>query len=237
MRNFILLFLLCIGISSFGQDDYSDENENTYEYVDYGTEIIEERSFDEDLKSKYNGLEFLYTETKPEKPKPEKDDKLSRDFFNALVGFLSTVFPYLLALIVVIIIVKSVLAGNADFWRFKKKKIDKTPLVITQEEEENIHETDYKKLLRLAIDAKDYRKATRYYYLLLLKKMNEKELITYDKDKTNSEYVFDLQKLELRKQFSYLLYIYDYVWYGEFKVDELNFKTIENEYESFFKLL
>ena len=83
----------------------------------------------------------------------------------------------------------------------------------------------------------DYRKATRYYYLLLLKRMNEKELITYDKDKTNSEYVFDLQKLELRKQFSYLLYIYDYVWYGEFKVDELNFKTIENEYESFFKLL
>ena len=154
MRNFILLFLLCIGVTSFGQDDYSDENESTYEYVDYGTEIIEERSFDEDLKSKYNGPEFIYTETKPEKPKPEKDDKLSRDFFNALVGFLSTVFPYLLALIVVIIIVKSVLAGNADFWRFKKKKIDKTPLVITQEEEENIYETDYERLLRLAIDAK-----------------------------------------------------------------------------------
>jgi hypothetical protein len=239
MKHILLIFLLLITVSSFSQDDYSEETESNYEYVEHGTNSVEDRSFDEELKSKYNGRDFQYKEIKKNEEekkeiKSKEKDQLSLDFFKGLTSFLSTAFPYLLALIVVVIIVKSVVAGNTDFWRFKKQKITKSPLVI-EEIEDNIEKNDYESLLKLAITNKDYRKATRYYYLFLLKQMHEKELISYDKDKTNSEYVFDLKKIELRKHFSYLLYIYDYVWYGEFIVDETNFVTIKNEYESFLK--
>ena len=239
MKQTLLIFLLFIAFSAFSQDDYTEESESTYEYVEHGTNTVETRRFNKELNSVYNGPEFQYKEVKKDKEekkeiKPREKDQFSLDFFKALTDFLSTVFPYLLALIVVIIIVKSVLAGNTDFWRFKKQKITKSA-IVKEEIEENIEETDFEKLLKLAISNKDYRKATRYYYLLLLKQMNEKELINYHKDKTNSEYIFDLEKVELRKHFSYLLYIYDYVWYGEFNVNETNFVTIENEYQSFLK--
>ena len=234
------LFLFLIYSISAQEDSFYEVEETTeevYEYDDYGTSIREKRNFDEDLKSKYDRPEFKYKEEEKKKVKEKKNDTVSLGFFKGLAEFLGTYFPYILAVIIIFIVVKSVLAGNTDFWRFNKKKIEKSPLVITQEEEENIEDTDYDRLLKLAIQNGDFRKATRYYYLLLLKKMNEKELIAYDKDKTNSEYVFELQKTELRKHFSYLLYIYDYVWYGEFQVDATNFSTIENEYQSFFKKL
>ncbi|MFY7671759.1 hypothetical protein ACOSP6_11795 [Tenacibaculum sp. MEBiC06402] len=238
MKRFLLILMTFIAYSSFSQDDYIEENDSSYEYVEHGTNTVEDRSFDKELKSKYNGAEFKYKEKKAKKkdvkPINKETEQRSLNFFKGLTTFLSTVFPYLLALIVVLIIVKSVLAGNTDFWRFKKQKIKKSA-IVKEESEENIAETDYESLLKLAITNNDFRKATRYYYLLLLKRMHEKELINYDKDKTNSEYVFDLKKIELRKHFSYLLYIYDYVWYGEFVVNETNFSTIEKEYESFLK--
>jgi len=79
--------------------------------------------------------------------------------------------------------------------------------------------------------------ATRYYYLSLLKRLSQKGLITYDKDKTNTEYKFELQDKQMRKKFSYLAYVYDYVWYGEFPVDESKFSTIETNYKTFLQTI
>ena len=63
--------------------------------------------------------------------------------------------------------------------------------------------------------------------------LSKKELIDYHKDKTNSEYLYEIENNTMRTQFSYLSYVYSYVWYGEFPVDETNFKVAENKYQSF----
>lgn len=207
-------------------------------------EIKQQRSFNEDLPSKYNGKDFQYSDYNvPKKKKATKanenqNNKGGEQLFKALVSFMGSVFPYLLAVIVIIIIVKSVLAGDNSLWNFgKNKTIASNVSIITDNEEELIDSNDFSKLLALAKKEGDFRKATKYYYLLLLKKMSEKEFISFDKDKTNTEYIFELKKTELRKQFSYLLYIYDYVWYGEFAIDTASFKTIEQKYQSFLKSL
>ena len=47
--------------------------------------------------------------------------------------------------------------------------------------------------------------------------------------------IFEIENQTVRKEFSYLSYVYSYVWYGEFPVDELKFEFVESKYKSFIK--
>ncbi len=197
------------------------------------TDFVKKRSFDTDLKNKYSSKEFVYVDDiKEKKVDPETGSiPVNSGFFKWFGSFMSTVFPFLLGLIIVLIILKTFLGSETNFWNFKKD----TEKLIS--EEEDIDEMDIDKLLANAIKNKAYRLATRYYYLSLLKSLTHQKHIAYHKDKTNSEYVFEIENKEIRKQFSYLSYIYSYVWYGEFSVDEGKFEIIESKYQSFFKTI
>ncbi len=230
IKKILYLLLLFFGnVILYAQEDYS-----TYEPVPPSNEISKQRNFNEDLSSKYNGVEFQYQEYKPppKKVKREKSESLVK-----LFDFISTAFPYVIALMVIFIVVKAVMGDDLSWLKFSKNKKIERAAIFTSEEESYLKSENYSKLIELAKEKGDFRTATRYYYLLLLKQMSNKGLITFDKDKTNTEYIFDLQEKELRKPFSYLLYIYDYVWYGEFVVDRMNFDVIETNYESFLKKL
>ncbi|SNR15959.1 hypothetical protein [Tenacibaculum jejuense] len=226
---FLILFLGHVLV--FAQEDFIPENTSPPE-----DRIEKQRNFDDDLSSKYDGNDFKYKDH-VEKREKRRTPNFPSTFLSKVMRFFTTVFPYLLALIVIFIVVKA-LIGEDFSWFFssKNKKIERA-VILTSEEESYLENENYEKLIVLAKQKGDYRNATRYYYLLLLKQMSNKGLITFDKDKTNTEYIFDLQKKELRKPFSYLLYIYDYVWYGEFDVNQTNFSVIESNYESFLKQL
>jgi len=230
----LFTFFFCFLV--FAQEDGIEE---TSMYTDKSKATITERKFENDLPSTYNGNEFTYKDSGPKQVKETKQPpkiNMPTGIFSVIVGFFKLVFPYLLAALVIFIVAKSILGGEGFAFGKKKKKIERVS-ILSSEEESYLKDKNYAKLLEIAKQKGDFRMATRYYYLLLLQKMSDKELITYDKDKTNSEYIFDLQKKDLRKQFSYLLYIYDYVWYGEFNVDQSNFQVIETNYESFIKKL
>lgn len=217
--------------------DYDEEYEKDYTEF-YNDTITYNKTLDfdrkrtfNDLKSKYNDAAFKYKEEQ-EKVKKKSNNKIGTTFLTNFMSFFVTILPYLLGVIVVFILVKSFVKTDANFWKFSKstKKASKK---LVYEDDENIDENDYNTLLSNAIKNKDYRLATRYYYLSLLKKLAKKELIQYHKDKTNTEYQFELNNKQQRSNFAYLAYIYDYVWYGEFPVDELKFNTIEKKFKSF----
>lgn len=235
MKKKILFFVLCYSFLSYSQESIESIIEISNDSIVYQktTDYIKEREFKSDLKDKYSDNEFIYKEEKEEVKKEVKP--LDFTFFKAFIAFMQSVFPFLLAAIVVFIILKLYLGSGAGFWNFKRvhKKVAEK-LVY---EDEDIHDVDLNSLLKRALEAKDSRLAIRYYYLLLLKKLSEKELIKYDKDKTNSEYLFEIKKEEIRKGFSYLSYIYTYVWYGEFLLTEMDFKRVEEKYKSFFKTI
>lgn len=242
MRNFITILFLFLGVCIHSQEDISALLENDSISYDKNLNYVKKRKLGHDLKSKYKAKDFIYTENipSPKKRKKETKQKINKNtlvFFNNLISFLETIFPYLLALIVVFILLKSFVFTEIDFWKFNKSTKQQNNTLILKEEEEDINSNDYSKLLEQAIQNNNYRLATRYYYLLILKMMSQKGIIKYDKDKTNSEYLYELKSIENRKQFSYLLYLYDYVWYGEFPIDELKFNAIENNYKSYIKKL
>ena len=109
-----------------------------------------------------------------------------------------------------------------------------TAMVSLSDEETLIKEKDLPALIKIAITDGNFKLATRYYYLLLLKKLSEKELIFWQQEKTNEDYIKELaSNKNLYKEFETLTHLYDYVWYGEFLINkekflkaEINFKKM-----------
>lgn len=232
---YLFLFLTTAVCASIHEEYSNSSVQDTLVFAQDG-DIGKQRNFKDNLPSKYNGSDFTYKETTekpPEVKEAKKIDRSTQDFLSGLFKFFATVFPYLLAIVVIYILVSVFVYDNKDFWKFKRPTKRETKKLVYEDDDENIDENDYEKLLARALQNNDYRLATRYYYLSVLKLMSHKKLIDYHKDKTNSQYLFELKDTDTRKQFSYLSYIYDYVWYGEFYVDQQKFTSIETSYKSF----
>lgn len=98
---------------------------------------------------------------------------------------------------------------------------------------ENIHELDFANLIEEAIAARNYRLATRLYYLNTLKQLTDKKFIHWQPTKTNRSYVEELQETKFKKDFEQLTYQFEYVWYGEFGVSESQFLRLKEEFQAF----
>jgi hypothetical protein len=79
----------------------------------------------------------------------------------------------------------------------------------------------------------NYRLAIRYYYLWLLKSLTNAEIIAYDVEKTNSDYFNEIASKPLKDEFSYTSYLYNYIWYGEFDVNEQQFTKAKTAFVKF----
>lgn len=228
-----LLLLLCFFVNA--QEDRVATAEKKADTIVYAknTAINKQRTFSSNLKNTYSDKDFQYKENAPEKK--DNSAPINLGIINAFIFFMSQVFPFVLAAIIIFIILKIVLGFDLQFWKTNNtSKRKKVKLIY---ENEDIHEIDLETLLRQAIEQKDFRLAIRYYYLTSLKCLSSKKIINYHKDKTNSDYIFEIQNAELKSKFSYLSYVYTYVWYGEFSVDENNFVAAENKYQSFLKAI
>ena len=99
--------------------------------------------------------------------------------------------------------------------------------------ESEINNPELEKMLELFIQHKAYREAIRVHYLLMLKQMNDLNLIIWDKQKTNRDYQKELRNHELLLQFNNLTHHYEYSWYGHFMVDDLLFQSINQQFSEF----
>lgn len=104
--------------------------------------------------------------------------------------------------------------------------------VFFSEEEEIIKSKDIEKLIQKALLNEDYRLAVRYYYLLILKRLTESELIDYEFDKTNSEYFNEISETSLNTGFRKITTIYDYIWYGNFVVTQNDYQKAEHQFKN-----
>lgn len=145
-------------------------------------------------------------------------------------GFLKFVIealPYLLVLGVLAFLV----------WLFIKVDITGSPLlgstpgqVILNDEKEIIENQDIQTLIDGALAENNYRLAVRYYYLLVLQRLSQKNIIDWQVQKTNTEYVFEIKEDGLRAQFGKVTRIYDFIWYGSFVVDRDAFAKAQREF-------
>ena len=104
------------------------------------------------------------------------------------------------------------------------------PGIFLSEEEELIKNEDLDKLIKNAIAEENYRLAVRYRYLQQLRELDKKELINYEFQKTNYEYVQEIAQNELKALFNRISTIYEYIWYGNFMVTKTDYLLAEKDF-------
>lgn len=144
-------------------------------------------------------------------------------------GFLVRILPYLLMaglLALLVYIFMKIDSGNLLMEKIK------APETLLSDDEELIQRKDLQDLIDQALAAGNHRLAIRFYYLLVLQKLSGKDLINWQVQKTNHEYIFEIEDQELRSDFRKITAIYDYIWYGNFEVDETAFAKAETTFKT-----
>ncbi|MFS4494003.1 DUF4129 domain-containing protein [Maribacter sp. 2308TA10-17] len=142
---------------------------------------------------------------------------------GVLAAFLRVV-PYLLLILLLFVLIRFFLNVNASS---PSGKHQAKAFVGLSEEEQIIKHEDIQVLIQKALADKNYRLAIRYSFLYSLKLMSDKELIDWQIQKTNHDYLAEIKKPDLQKSFSKIKRIYDYTWYGDFAIDEAKYQKAE----------
>lgn len=152
-------------------------------------------------------------------------------------GFWAVVFqilPYIVIIGVLLLLIRLFMKVNPKDLFFEKQEV---PQVSLSEDEDIIQNQDIQQLINQALLDKNYRLAVRYYYLFILKKLSDKELITWESQKTNTDYIKELSDLGLKDQFQIITRLYDFIWYGNFAVDEKSYANAEKKFISITKAI
>lgn len=237
MTKYFILFLLLFSIPSFAQDTLTVSRSEIH--VD--SSAVEEVKFKEGFQEKYTDEEFIYEVKVKELSAWERFKEWLYDLFERLfnsssrenteniVEIILKVLAAALIIFVIYLIVKAIMNGEGS-WVFGKSSDKK---VINYEEiEKNIHLVDFEKLIKETLKNGENRLAIRYYYLWLLKIMSAKQLIEWDVEKTNSDYLYEIKNTTIQSQFEYVSYLYNYIWYGEFELDEVTFVKAKKAFDN-----
>ncbi len=93
-------------------------------------------------------------------------------------------------------------------------------------------ENDFDTMYKRAYNEGNMRIAMRHLFLKTLQTLNEKELITFATDKTNSQYTRELPTT-LKNSFAQLALYYEYIWYGNVVVKKEMFDGIAIKFTQF----
>ncbi|MAX71004.1 MAG: hypothetical protein CL868_00100 [Cytophagaceae bacterium] len=169
--------------------------------------------------------------------------RVLRKFFNWLgdiFGFdidfidyktLEYIIYGLLGIIVLYLLIKFLLQNPvSSVFKTEDKDIEGFSYV-----EEDIKQVDFDKLIKKALKENNYRLATRYMYLKSLKVLANKKIIEWHYEKTNSDYLNEIKNSDTKNLFKRVSYIYDYVWYGEFPIDETKFIKNKEDFNALIK--
>ena len=144
------------------------------------------------------------------------------------------VLPYIVLAIALVLLVWFIATSNPGNQIMRQYQNSR---VILTEEDELLMKRNLDKLANEAIDQKDFRLAVRYLYLNCIKRLDIKNIIRYANDKTNYEYIKEIQFSEISNTFRTLTLVYEQIWYGQLVFDETYFQQFKDEYDKFHQSL
>ncbi len=163
---------------------------------------------------------------KVEETEPSGPGFLSRILSSEALQF----FFWTLAILFVLFILYKLFLTEGVFRKNTKSAKSNTP----EAGEEVINsESDFEILIRQAVQSGNYRLAVRYQYLQTLHLLAGKNLIELAADKTNHQYVREIKNQNYQTDFAALTLNYEYVWYGEFAIEENIYKKMEQGFLQF----
>src|SRR5690606_18641938 len=182
---------------------------------------LAQKKFDPRYKDHYTGTEFMYYYMQwSEKSIWDGYMEFLRDHFSfntnhslESIDFVIQILKisaYIIIVVLIAFLVRYIILNDIHLIFRKKPK----ELVEVYDLDKDIHEIDFDQLIEDAVSREQYRSAVRYHFLRLLKIMSEKQIIEWNPDKTNREYLLEISNPALKKEFDYLAYVYENIWYG-----------------------
>ncbi|RZJ69630.1 DUF4129 domain-containing protein [Flavobacterium sp.] len=221
--------------SAYAQDSLDSQEPKrvlTDKDIVFDSSDVKQRQFAPDFKQNYKDEAFDYEPKAKEltawdRFKKWLGDKISRLFEfggNQTLTVLDWIFKIVLVIVIVVVIfliAKAILnkEGQWIFGRGTSKRI-----LSAEEIERDIQAADFEKLIAETLSIGDRKLAIRYYYLWLLQKFTRRGIIVWDIEKTNSDYLYEIKSETDRKDFAYLSYLFNYIWYGDFELDDIAFE-------------
>jgi len=221
-------------------DNYADTTKKILPASDEEL-IIDVRLMSNDLLEKYkNDPEFDY-DGGPE----EAEDWISKikNWINQQLAILrssktySTLLDYLyygLMIAALILIIRGLIKADRRGLLFGKINTNEIKMV---ESEEDISQINFDELIAAAAERKDYKLAVRYLFLKSLKLLSEKELIELRNNKTNHQYLSEIKNNRISNAFKIATSRFEWIWYGDFPVDEKVMKSSQNDFNELFGLI
>lgn len=144
------------------------------------------------------------------------------------------VLPYLLLVCVLGLIVWLFIRGKAG--RILNEKEELTHMLF-EDDQEIIKNQNIIQLIEQAVTEGKYRLAIRYHYLMVIKLLADSDSIALAAQKTNSDYLLEIKSQSLKNDFKELTQFYNFIWYGHFDVDTLNYAQFETKFLQFRNLI
>ncbi|WP_269222105.1 DUF4129 domain-containing protein [Flavobacterium sp. IMCC34518] len=244
MNKFIILILFFF-CSKIGAQDTLVETKKekaiiAQKDIKIDTAFVELKPFAKNFKTKYTSTPFIYEFKTPKKNAWDRFKEWLANFFSKLFEFknnkaasdfvnvLLKIIAISIVVAVIYMIVKAIMNKEGQ-WVFGKNSDKK--IINYDEIEKNIHLVDFEKLINQSLQSDEKRLTIRYYYLWLLKKMSEKQIIIWDIEKTNSDYLYEIKNPVQKEDFAYASYLYNNIWYGEFELNDAIFAKTRKTFE------
>ncbi len=186
--------------------------ENALDELEYDESILEESIYKNEEDDPFSGGSVL---------SPER-----RSFWQIiLIGLVLISFIWL--------IVYLLSKGELRFTRNRNKNLSGKIKVETQEERLPMPEKTPEDKLNDLIAAGSFTEAIRLHYLNILNTLTKNKSIVWKKDKTNHEYVRELQGSSFYNSFKEITYLFEYYQYGGFPLSAQSFQRIFLKFKHF----
>jgi hypothetical protein len=200
------------------------------------TAAIQVRYFDTTALNKYSKQsEFKYNEVKESLSWWDRFWMWFWNWLEHLFIFKSAKGFSILGLIFQIIEILFLLGGVAAliFFILKSAGIDASNImrrkptsinVPYSEFFEDINTINFDAEIETAVGKHNYRFAVRLLYLKCLKQLSDSGLIEWKIDKTNYDYIHEIKDIDRKTLFSLLTRQFEYVWYGELRLNAAHYQ-------------
>lgn len=94
-------------------------------------------------------------------------------------------------------------------------------------------ETDLERRLKEALAINNLKLAIRLYFIMIIRVLDQEKFIRWKKQKTNRDYLIELEGGSYHTVFKQLSKWYDTIWYGEKHYSEDDLRSVIGEFESF----
>lgn len=217
-------------------DEYEEDEDDDYTASQYqptppalrqvSDSVVKNLQQDEDF-AYANDPEYLKLNRQPPRPRTN----FWEGFNNFFKGSVVRTIAYSLLIAFFIFVIYRIIVVNQLYLFYSSKKARAND----EQEEEDIHDEHIDEKIRKAINEKDYRSAVRFQYLKGLRLLSDKGWIKYHAQATNHDYVYQLSRYPVAGDFRFLTQVYDYVWYGEFAVNDEQFTRLQSNFQNFYQ--